>query len=342
MRTSPLLRATLVVLMSIALAIAATSQASGAELPDDPTDRAEGNNPTIAQKLLGHDAWVRSAGAQPDVLILGSSRSVMLDPRQIRRVTGRTAYNAGISSGAARELLAVTSFADLRSGGELPKLLVMLDLEAFDNRMPTTRVVDYQRRVEAAHAACVLPATCRRSWLVSARRLVLDAIRRQRTSPRPYTETQRADGRQINGMLERLDAQGKDLSALRRERIGIRVRSYRTGGFDKIYPAPRQAFEQMLQLANDRGVTPVIAITAMHPDCIRVCGPAGWTARRAEVRAMLDELDERYEFRLVDLSIPATWRGSGADFFDEIHLRPLGAARVVRRLEQFGAFETDR
>lgn len=313
--------------------------ATGAQLPDDPTNRVEGNNPTIAQKLLGYDAWTRSHRAAPDVLLLGSSRSVMLDPQQVRRVTGATAYNAGISSGAARELLAVTSFADLRGGGRLPRIVVLLDLEAFDNRRPTARVLDYLGRLETARAQCREVDRCRRAWTRSARTLVADAIARQRTSNRPYRETQRADGRQVNGMLERMEAQGIDLAPIRRERIATRIRSYRPGGFDKVYPAPRAAFEEMLMLANARGVEPTIAITTMHPQCIRRCGPAGWTARREEVRALLDELQVRHDFRLIDLSYPATWGGSARHFFDEIHLRPRGAALVVRRLARFGAFD---
>lgn len=327
-------------LLSIVAAVLTTlsvpSSASGAQLPDDPTNRTEGNNPTIAQKVLGLDAWIRAAGRQPDVLLLGSSRAVMLDPRQVRRLTGKSTYNAAISSGAARELLAMASFADLRSAGDLPHVVVLLDLEAFDNRRPTTRVVDYQRRLDAAATQC---GGDRRCSFVAARRLVRDAVARQRWADRSWRETQRSDGRQVNGMYERLEAQGRDLDPMREERIEIRVRSYRAPGFAQLYPAPKAAFERTLELLNERGVEPVVAITSMHPDCIRRCGPAGWTARRAEVRALLDELQAGHDFRLVDLSIPGSWGGSGADFYDEIHLRPLGAAKVVRRLVGFGAFE---
>lgn len=324
-------------LAAVAAACLAPPASGAGTLPDDPTNRTEGNNPTISQKIHGYDRWIRANGRRPDVLVLGSSRSVMLDPQQIRRVTGRTAYGAGVSSGAARELLAITSFADLRSAGDLPQLLVMLDLEAFDNRRPTARVLDYQRRLDAMRAACPELPRCRRESFLSARRVVQLAAARQNV-PRPWRDTQRSDGRQINGMLERLEAQGADLSQLRRERIDVRLRSYRPGGFDRIYPAPRAAFERMLELANSRGVEPVLVITSMHPGCIRECGPAGWNARRAEVRAMLDELQEQHDFRLIDLSFPQTWNGTGRHFFDEIHLRPLGAALVVRRLAALGVF----
>jgi hypothetical protein len=160
-----------------------------------------------------------------------------------------------------------------------------------------------------------------------------------RTAVRDYHQTQRPDGRQINGSLARLEAQGVNLARIRERRIQQRIRSYRAGGFDKVYPAPRAAFERMLRLLDERGVEPVLAITAMHPDCIRRCGPAGWAARRQEVHAMLDELQGTYDFRYIDLSYPTTWRGSRLSFYDEIHLRPLAAARVVRRLVRFGAFK---
>jgi hypothetical protein len=323
-------------LAALALALVPATVLAAESLPDDPTNRTEGNNPSITQKVLGLDAWVRSNGRMPDVLVLGSSRSVMIDPQQIYRLTGMRAFNAGISSGAARELLAMSSYADLRSGGHPPRVVVLLDLEAFDNRRPTTRVVDYQRRLDAAADACDGARLC---MLRAARQLALDAIARQRSAVRDYHETQRTDGRQINGVLAKLEAQGVDLARYREQRIRIRIGSYRVGGFDRIYPAPREAFERMLTLLNERGVEPVIAITSMHPDCIRRCGPAGWAARRQEVRAMLDELQATHDFRLIDLSYPTTWNGSGASFYDEIHLRPLAAAKVVRRLIRFGAFE---
>lgn len=315
-----------------------TAVAGAVALPDDPTERVEGNNPTIAQKLLGYDAWVRAHGRAPDILVLGSSRAVMLDPVVIEHLSGRTSYNAAISSGAGRELLATASFADLRGGGSLPRLVVMLDLEAFDNRRPTTRVLDYQHRIDVARAACE-QTPCRRAWLRAARAITLDAIARQHRSPRPYHETQRPDGRQINGLLARLEAEGADLDAIRDNRIDIRIRSYRRGGFDRIYPAPRLAFERMLELANERGIEPVVVLTAMHPDCMRRCGPAGWSARRAEVLALLDGLHEVHDFRTFDFTRLSAWGGTGADFYDEIHLRPAAAGRVVRRLRALGAFE---
>lgn len=320
----------------VALALAAPAGLHAA--PTKAYMRAEGTNPTITQKVLAYDRWVRANHGAPDVLLLGTSRSVMIDPRYIRSVAGKTSFNAGISNGAARELEVMASYADLRTPGTFPQLVVFLDLEAFDKRIPTRRVLDYQRRLDAAHAACPDPRECRTDWQRAARALAVDALRRQ-PGGRPFTETQRPDGRQINGNLQKLEAAGADMDEIRRLRIRERVGSYGPRGFHRLYPRPQRAFERMLALANARDVRPVVVLTGMHPECIRICGRAGWSDRRREVRAYLRSLEGSRSFRTLDFSYPATWKGSGRDFLDEIHLRSSGANLIVDRLEQLHAFD---
>ena len=329
-------RRLLVLAACLALAAFATAASAVASPRYSEHELREGTNPTIAQKVLGYDAWVRAAGGPPDILLLGSSRAVRLDPRVVRRTTGARLYNAGVSTAGARELRVLTSFADLRTPGELPQIVVMLDIEAFDNRRPTPRVVDYQRRIDAAYARCRLPAECRRAWQLHARRLVADAVRRQ-AGGRPYRQTQRADGMLLNDVLERHDA--AELAELLERRIGLRIASYRPGGFDRIYPTPRASFDRLLAIANARGVTPTLVLTTMHPACVRRCGPAGWNARRREARRMLDELQDTRDFRVIDLSYTSSWGGGAADLYDDVHLRPRGATLVVQRLARLGVLE---
>lgn len=300
----------------------------------------EGNNPTIAQKVLGYDRWVRAHGAAPDVLILGTSRAVEIDPAVVEQRTGRTAYNASVSNGAAREFLTMYSYADLRSPGDAPDVLLMLDLESFDGRQPTVRVRDYQRRIVDARAACHDPEACRIDWRLAAWAIAIDANLRE-TGGRPWQETQDENGKQIDGGLLRAERDGVDLDAVRARRIGIRSGSYGRGGFDRLYPAPSIAIERLIALANARGVQPTIAITSMHPDCIHTCGPRGWFARRSAVRARLTDLERRYDMHWIDLSYPSSWGGSGASFLDEVHLRPSAALLVIDRLRRFGAFRAD-
>lgn len=299
--------------------------------------RTEGTNPSLGQRVVRYDRWVRAAQAPPGVLIIGSSRSVQLDPRLIRRLSGRTAFNAGISDGGTRDQRAMVEYANLRTPDRFPHLVVLLSIEAFQQKPRRTRVLDYQARMDRTRAPCDELPRCRGEWMRTANAIASDARRRQRGDD-GWLYTQRADGLQTDSLLARWDREGVDMAALTRHRIGIRMRSYGPGRFDRLLPTAKEHFERTLAIANRRGDAPMIALTAMHPDCIRLCGPRGWNARRAEARRYLDELAQEYDFRLLDMSYPATWGGSGRDFYDEIHLRPRGAAKVVRRLHAVGAF----
>lgn len=318
-----------------ALALGAPALASGQV---SAHAQREGTNPTIAQKVLGWDRMTSVNGTAPDVLILGSSRAVMLDPRQVKRLTGLTAFNGGISSAVNDDLLALTSFTDLRGGGTLPRLVVMLDLEMFAARTPKERVVDYQSRIDAAYVGCSVVTACGGPWRAAAAAIAADAAQRDRDGRRHWT-SQRVDGRQINGNFGRWERQGIDLRAIQRRRIQIRVNTYRQGRFRELYAHTKPPFERLLRLANERGVTPVVVITTMHPDCIRRCGPLGWSARRSELQAYLRTLAKTTPLRMIDLSYPATWGGGPRDFYDDVHLRPHGAAKVIDRLVRLRAFE---
>jgi len=122
------------------------------------------------------------------------------------------------------------------------------------------------------------------------------------------------------------------LDAIRARRVQARIASYSNGGFDKVDPAFAWMVEQIIQLANDRGQRPYLVITTMHPDCIRLCGPAGWNARRAEVLRALEGMRARHDFTVLDFSDPVSWGGDGGAFLDEIHVRQSAADDTVRSL----------
>lgn len=299
----------------------------------------EGTNPTLGQKVLGYDDWVRANGSSPDLLVLGSSRALGIDPAVIAEASGRRAFNAAMSNGTAPDMLAMASYADLRSAAHMPRLLVFVDVETFNGRRgPTKRVRDYLRRIQQVRAACGDPEPCAPAWLDAAGRIARDARRRQVVS-RPYRETQNADGVHINDVMSQLAARGADMRAIRNHRIRQRIASYAPGEFDHVYAPPEARVGDPLRLANARGVEPVLVLTPMHPDCIRICGPAGWNARHRDVRRVLSRLQTTARFTWHDATDPATWGGSGADFYDEVHLRPAGSARFVRWLVSEGAVQ---
>lgn len=55
--------------------------------------------------------------AAPDVLVLGSSRSMKLDPAEIERVSGSTAFNGAVSGGTSRDMYLYARYAEQLWGG---------------------------------------------------------------------------------------------------------------------------------------------------------------------------------------------------------------------------------
>ena len=327
------------VVAAAVVAVVTCTSALAAAPSAEYTER-EGTSPMLTDKVVGFDRWIRANKRVPDVLVLGSSRGVQFDPRVIRQVTGRTAYNASISDTAAPGLLAMAQYADLRSGGQPPKFLIFADLETFDGRTPFPRMSDYVRRTSAAYETCEDAEKCAKEWKHAGIAIATDAARRQRGG-RPAAETQRPDGRQIGGRLEQWERDGIDLGAIRDRRIQQRIDSYSNGGFERVHGPSVEQFARIIELANERGYEPFVILTTMHPDCIARCGPAGWSARRREVKAALRELAADHEFTLLDYSEPASWGGSANAFLDEIHIRQPAADAIIRALAEHGAYGRD-
>ena len=330
-------------LLAAVLAVASTAGAE--EIAEghygSNKERAEGSIPSLGGKIIGYDAYTTKNGRPPKVLILGTSRGMMLDPREVKKVSGVSAFNASVSDGAARELLAMGSFAGLRTPGREPHLVIMFDIEGLDRRTPTKRVTMTIEAEAKARKACHKASKCAKAWRSSANAIVRSA--KQGHEGRPdLSLLQRPDGMIRSPHLARMEREGADFAAIRAHRIQVRVNSYRPGhGFDKLMPIPMASAEDLIKLANAWGDTPTIVITAMHPDCIRICGPAGWNAHHRDALAWFAKLGRTHSFDLHDFSDARSFGGSAASFYEEIHLRPEAATMVVKKIDSFGGWNVD-
>ncbi|MCZ4495633.1 MAG: hypothetical protein JWM25_216 [Thermoleophilia bacterium] len=339
--------ATMSVVLALATfaAVAAPGAAAAAQQVEghygSASERAEGSNPSIGGKMIGYVAYTKANRRAPDVLILGTSRAMQLDPREIKKRSGKSAYNASVSDGAARELLAFGSFAELVTPERAPHLVIMFDIEGLDGRTPTRRVESTIAATEAARKSCPSAERCTTVWKNAAAAIVRDSAVGLRGRP-AWSLMQRPDGLIRSPSLARMEREGVDLIGVRDRRIAIRIKSYRPGGaFDALEAAPKAKIKRLLQLANARGDSPSLVITSMHPECIRRCGPAGWFEHRRNARLFLRGLAKTYDFQIHDYSDPKAWGGTAASFYDEIHLRPKAAAQVVAKLDSEGAFDID-
>ncbi|MCW2973461.1 MAG: hypothetical protein JWN72_1734 [Thermoleophilia bacterium] len=338
-RSGALLLLTLLTALAVAVPNASAELAEG--YYGSNKERAEGSIPSLGGKIIGYSQYVDKNGFPPQNLILGTSRGMMLDPRVVKKVSGRTAFNSSVSDGAARELYAMGNFSELIAPGRAPHLVIMFDIEGLDRRAATQRVQASMKSERAIRTACPKAAKCTTFWRTKALEIVADAKVGHEGRP-DLKLLQRPDGMILSPHLARLDREGQDFVALRNHRIQIRVNSYKPGGgFDKLMPIPMAATRDLIKLANAWGDTPTIIITPMHPDCIRICGAAGRNAHHRNTLKFFAQLAKTRQFDLHDFTDPKSYGGNAAGFYEDIHLRPIAAEQVVKAIDAFGGWDVD-
>jgi hypothetical protein len=265
----------------------------------------------------------------PETVILGSSRSLKIDPRRIERDTGHTAFNAGVRAGGPAEAYALLRALHDRFPHAHPRVLWLLDLEDLGrtgvqpDMVSDPRLSTYMSRTQHVDAPSFDP------WQLFSWTEASDSLAVVRS--------------EINGRL----------ANLRRHRArrgaGFRGDGYYTAhdyrwqpAFDayvKIYqrgfsfrPMPRLYLERGLATANSWGVRPVLAIAPMHPQLLAAVRPLGWAARHDRLLAVLADLHRRYDFDVADMSSIAAFGGTPDAFYDPVHMRPANTDRLVDAL----------
>ena len=257
----------------------------------------------------------------PDILIMGSSRSRPARPKELERLTGRTGFNSGVTSGGAVDwwvfahlwlkrfpqgphhvLLFVSDgvgtnvvnpqlAADSRATPYLPKGLdtgewsILHKLEAYMS-------VDTARDSYRVVRACMRPEGCHTGFFHADGSLRLGLLR--------------AAGVRTKRMYTKLQA---ELARIRRDGISHRL------------PTEHEqlTFERLLGYLNGHGITPVIVTNPLQPRLLAALNRRGNPRYRWSVD-YLDALHAKYRFDFIDLTSIKTFGGSPSDFSDPTHV----------------------
>lgn len=114
------------------------SMTAGLNWVCDPTAKFQtGILPPIVQPMRRQKLELIEARSQPiEVLVLGSSRVLQLDPEYLQDQTGMKSFNAGVNHGRLEDALGLLRFTYQRQG-TFPKLVLLgLDVAAFDSSVP--------------------------------------------------------------------------------------------------------------------------------------------------------------------------------------------------------------
>lgn len=279
----------------------------------------------------------------PEIVVLGSSRAMKLEPAYLERRTGRPGFNFAVSDGKAPDAFAVASYAHDHSQGVRQDYVWLMDLETFSDDPVDPRLLG------TGELAAYLPTGARLkgkaedlAWLLSWT-TVRDSLRAlahehdvdardpategddERQVPRPEFA---ADGfRRWDGHDRRAE-KGRTLDDMLPASVKVFTATYRDS-FADLSPLAREYVERVLEATNAWGARPVIVLSPIHPRLREVLRPLGYDARHREALGYLQSLHGRYDFILIDMTGLEAFGGSRAAFYDGVHMKVANTRRLI-------------
>ena len=333
-------------LAGVVLAIAAVAAVNWYIDPTGVTGRSTKwlvaeNSEVRSAKLDLYEARVE-AGDEPEVVLLGSSRTMKFDPAVVERLTGASAFNAAVSGGVPRDARLFTQLIEEHQGEDFPHLVWGLDVDAFrdkqlrDGLSTDPRMARFVPRGERWATRVASAGTLTELQTLKA------AIRSVWTGGADGQEPREARFSEAGMQLWSLPL-GK--TEVFRERL-IRKQVAMYAGFiferdsyDGIEQAPLDEFTDAIRIANEHGEVPTVFLTPYHPLAEDLLQKYGIEERTREVQALLRRLQREgdVEFELVDASELASFEGDPAGFYDGIHMTPENTERVLELIHSRGA-----
>ncbi len=279
-----------------------------------------------------------NADTAPDILIMGSSRTLKLSPETIQRLTGQTALNLGTGSCRAEGPLLMSSYA--KSIDKLPKTIIVgVDIEAYHDKLPVdlrwNRVPEVRGYIseldESAYKvffnnlAEVLSLDMAKDSIRSLRRQAND-------SPAPLRTMFRADGVIEYPLWQSWkDAGTFDLDA----QIDHSILEYRGRyrGFEEISPWRKERFEEFLRFCRDHDIRVIAFITTLHPRVqADLREQVAFDQLQADLTIFLEAMQAEYGMAFYDLSDTATYGGDDVNFWDGSHIDSVNADKLLEYL----------
>lgn len=254
----------------------------------------------------------------PELLVIGGSRALRVDPAYIQRLTGLTAFNAAVPHATPEDEWCFANLLHSRFPTARFQLLWVIHCDELDQFSPGASLL------EDPFLSRFLPArfvdrTIDAMGAAADASLAFDARQGSVVASNGFMVSDSISAAARHGTL--------------RERVAGYVRA--TLRFYAYAPAridsrPAQYFVQTLALMNRLGVAPTIVLAPVQPWYLAAVYGHGWEARHRLVLAYLRGLQRLYRFHVIDFSRVSSIGASATGFYDAVHLRPESARLLVR------------
>ena len=274
-------------------------------------------------------------------LILGSSRSMQLEPDLAKQLTGYTFFNFSVQNAMVEDYLAAYRWV-LAQGAD-PKLLVVgVDVEALD---PADKIDQRLLHNETLMTALQGTSPARFQRIASTIGRSIDELNIENASaiakgvelkvrPARQTDVVEADGHTEYPLDEQDKRSGKfDLQ----RSIGLTIPTYAANyrNMNRLSPQRKAWLEDLVREAAAHQAKVLLWVPPLHPETVVALNASTpYGQRLQDLVAYVNELQTKFPdtVRAFDLSSPDKFGGNDLDWRDGAHMNKQNAQRALTKM----------
>jgi hypothetical protein len=284
----------------------------------------------------------------PEVLLVGSSRTMKVEPSRVRQRTGRRTFNASVSGAVPIDTYLFMRFVADRQD-PFPHIVWGMDVDALRDpvreahafREPRLRRYATERglRDRLGQAEDFVQLQTLRLGLSAVTGIGDSAGGSKEKDPAQAAIDDgifSADGMTTAKYVGQGNRPGQPVEERQLDKYtGIVFVRDKYEGIDA---GAARDFERAIRFANEQGDVPAIFVTPVHPKARPLMKRFDYAEREREVLAYLRDAQRRVKFQLHDLTHISSFEGRAEDFYDAVHPTPANTRRMVDHLAAEGAF----
>jgi hypothetical protein len=291
---------------------------------------------TTSDRTVKADA-IESLKQPPQLVVLGSSRSMRYEPVYFREKTGLRTFNAGVNGiGGTADAWAMTQFIHEVWPQARPAYFWLLDVESFVPSQVGARTANEPRLAKYVGQASAGKGFGELVRAVVENRLTLFSLATAKDSLRLIVYRDKAKSmeskyrKQImaDGVLTQRLWSKKEWGR-RYPRSAKRYSDLYRNVYERLDPRAKKYFEDTLAFMNDQGKTPLIVLTPINPKLLKVVAPLGWHTRHRQVVDYVESLQAKYRFVFVDMTDIRTFGADPVQFYDGVHMTTINTRRAI-------------
>jgi hypothetical protein len=292
---------------------------------------------TTSDRTIKAD-FLEKLAQPPQLVVLGSSRSMRYEPAYLHQKTGLRTFNAGVNGiGGTADAWAMSNFIHDTFPNAQPRYLWLLDVESFvpfkvqgrtANEPRLAKYVEGSGTIQRTPEAIARSVWDNRSsvfsWVTAWDSLRVILNRKEvKVKASKYRNTFMPDG----VLKQRLWS--KKEWAQRFPRSVKRYGDLYRNAYKTLDPEAKSYFERTLGFMNDHGATPLVVLTPINPKLLKVVGPLGWQERHQQVVDYVASLQGKYDFVFVDITDITKFRAYPRQFYDGVHMTTMNTQRAI-------------